>query len=334
MEKLMTSNTFYKAQILTKDLYKIFAGVYSDFRIAAIRDYMFELEPLSYDDFIESVERGLVQCIVLLENHIPTAFLAYTTVISEAIELNIIHCLGDEDLIEKRKILLAKFMELTEEERQYKAVCYPMTGSQGEFVGDIAHFGFKFIGLAVLRFMFNNPTVENVLNNVVLSEKSPAYEITTWKDDYLEEAIPIVQKAFENTSDALFDPRFKSLEGTRDILTKIVEGTYGEFLPEAVSVLLYEGAPCGFCFVNITAGKIANVPIFAIAPEHQGKGLSKHLLKKSVQTLLDWTKSGKREFTEINTTTETDNYQALKMYRHIGFKEDYCYPQSYLPAGS
>ena len=32
-------------------------------------------------------------------------------------------------------------------------------------------------------------------------------------------------------------------------------------------------------------------------------------------------------------TTETDNYQALKMYRHIGFKEDYAYPQSYLPIG-
>ena len=66
-------------------------------------------------------------------------------------------------------------------------------------------------------------------------------------------------------------------------------------------------------------------------PEHQGKGLSKHLLKKSVETLLEWNKAGKREFTEINTTTETDNYQALKMYRHIGFKEDYAYPQSYLP---
>ena len=25
-----------------------------------------------------------------------------------------------------------------------------------------------------------------------------------------------------------------------------------------------------------------------------------------------------------------DNFQALKMYRHLGFKEDYNYPQSYL----
>lgn len=327
----MTSNTFYEAQILTKNLYKIFAGVYSDFRVAAVNDYKFELEPLCYEDFIEATEKNLIKCIVLLENHIPTAFLVYTSAISEAIELNVIHCLGDEDLLAKRKILLEKFLLETQEERMDKIVCYPMIGSQGDFISDIAHYGFKFIGLAVLRFMFQNANCESILNNVILSDKAPEYTLTTWSDEFFEEAVDIVHKAFENTSDALFDPRFRSAEGTRDILGRIIDGSYGEFLPEAVSVMLYQGRPCGFCFVNITAGKIANVPIFAIAKEHQGKGLSKHLLKKSVQTLLDWNKSGKREFTEINTTTETDNYQALKMYRHIGFKEDYAYPQSFLP---
>jgi len=327
----MTSNTIYEARILTKDLWKIFAGVYSDFRTAAISDYKFELEPLSYEDFLKAVEKEFVKCIVLLENHIPTAFLAYTTMISEAVELNVIHCLGDEDLTQKRKILLEKFLEETQEERKEKIVCYPMIGSQGDFVSDIAHYGFKFIGLAVLRFMMQGGGCETILNHTILSEKDPSYMIDKWKDEYLQEAVSIVHSAFENSSDALFDPRFKSKEGTSDILSKIVDGTYGEFLPEAVSVLLFNGKPCGFCFTNITGGKIANIPIFAIAPEHQGKGLSKHLLKKSVQTLLDWTKSGERDFTEINTTTETDNYQALKMYRHVGFKEDYTYPQSYLP---
>ena len=329
----MISNTIYEAQPLTKGLYRIFAGVYSDFRNAAVQDYKFELEPLSYEEFIESVEKELIKCNVLLENQIPTAFLAYTTMISEAIELNVIHCLGDEDIVTKRRILLEKFLEDTQEERKEKIVCYPMIGSQGNFVADIAHYGFKFVGLAVLRFMFQSSSCESILNNAILKEKSTEYEIVTWEPEYFEETIPIVQKAFENSSDALFDPRFKSIEGTTDIITRIVDGSYGEFLPEAVSVLLYNSKPCGFCFVNITGGKIANIPIFAIAPEHQGKGLSKHLLKKSVQTLIDLNKAGKREFTEINTTTETDNYQALKMYRHIGFKEDYAYPQSYLPIG-
>ena len=42
-------------------------------------------------------------------------------------------------------------------------------------------------------------------------------------------------------------------------------------------------------------------------------------------------RSGEREFTEVNVSAETNNIPALKMYRHIGFKEDYSYPQSYLP---
>lgn len=327
----MTSDTVYEIQPLTKDYYKIFAGVYSDFRVAAIDDYKFELEPLSYEEFIDAIEKNFIKCIILSENRIPTAFLAYTTMISEAIELNVIHCLGDEDLITKRRLLLEKFLELTQEERKEKIVCYPMTGSQGSFVGDISHYGFKFVGLAVLRFFFNNPDCENVLNNAILKQMSEGYELTTWQDEYLENAIEVVHEAFKNTSDALFDPRFKTLEGTRDIISKITDGTYGEFLPESTSVLLYNGKFCGCCLVNITSGKIANVPIFAIAPEHQGKGLSKHLLKKSLESLIECVKSEKRPFTEINTTTETDNYQALKMYRHVGFKEDYCYPQTYLP---
>ena len=32
----------------------------------------------------------------------------------------------------------------------------------------------------------------------------------------------------------------------------------------------------------------------------------------------------------VNVTTETNNYKALKLYRRIGFKEDFCYPQAYL----
>lgn len=327
----MTSNIIYEAQILTKDFYKIFAGVYGDFRVAAVDDYKFELEPLSYEEFIDAVEKELIKCIILLENQIPTAFLAYTTMISEAIELNVIHCLGNEDLMQKRKTLLEKFLQDTEEDRKNQIVCYPMIGSQSEFVSEMSLYGFKFVGLAVLRFIFENSNCESILNNAVLKELETGYEITTWKKEYFEDAVQIVQEAFENTSDALFDPRFRSIEGTRDILSKIIDSTYGEFLPDSVSVLTYDGNVCGFCFVNITDGKIANIPIFAIAPAHQGKGLSKHLLKKSIQTLLEWNKNGKRQFNEINTTTETDNYQALKMYRHVGFKEDYCYPQAFLP---
>ena len=96
-------NANYETVVLNSDLYRIFTGVYNDFRSKAKTEYMFELDPLEYQDFIDAIDKNYVKCIVLLENHIPTAFLVYTTSISESIELNIIHCLGNEDLVAKRK---------------------------------------------------------------------------------------------------------------------------------------------------------------------------------------------------------------------------------------
>lgn len=101
-------------------------------------------------------------------------------------------------------------------------------------------------------------------------------------------------------------------------------------MPDVTSVLLYKDTPVGFAFANVTGGKIANLPLVAIEKEHRGHGFSEHLLNRSIKTIVDWTKLGKRVFSEINVTTETNNYKALKMYRRIGFREDYCYPQAYL----
>lgn len=324
------TETTYEVELLNGNISKIFAGVYNDFRAKAVSDYKFELEPLSYEEFIDAVEKQYMQCIVLKENEIPTAFLVYTTSISEAVELNLIHCLGTEDESTKIKLLIEKFLELTETERQTKVVSYPMIGHQSAFTTDIAKFGFKYIGLAILRFMMGNASSERILENMKLSAKPEDYKIVSYDDSYREDAIRVIKESFEDTQDAIYDTRFKTMEGTRDIINKIVENVYGEFLPEVTSVLIYKGTPVGFAFVNVTGGSIANLPLVGIEKEHRGHGFSEHLLNRSIKTIVDWTKLGKRIFSEINVTTETNNYKALKMYRRIGFREDFCYPQAYL----
>ncbi len=320
----------YEVELLNSNLYKIFAGVYNDFKAKAISEYKFELEPLNYEEFLSAVEKQYMSCIVLKENEIPTAFLVYTTSISEAIELNMIHCLGTEDEIAKIKLLIEKFLELTAEERQTKVVSYPMLGHQSVFTADLTKFGFKYIGLAVLRFMMGNASSERILENMKLSEKPNEYKIVGYSEQYKDDAIRIIHEAFRDTQDAVYDTRYKSMEGTTDIINKVVENIYGEFLPEATSVLLYNDAPVGFAFANVTGGKIANVPLVAIEKEHRGHGFSEHMLNRTIKTIVDWTKLGRRIFSEVNVTTETNNYKALKMYRKIGFREDYCYPQAYL----
>lgn len=321
----------YKVESLTKEKSVLFKGVYSDFVSKAVSDYKFELEPLPFEEFVEAVASGLINCLVLYENDFPTAFLVYTTAISESIELNMIHCLGTEDLIAKRKLLLNEFLNRTSAIRKNSVVCYPMMGSQGDFTGDIAHFGFRFIGLVVLRYLMNNEQSNLVFDNAELSHLGYQVRVAPWNDLYKKEAIKVIHQNFKETSDALFDTRFKSMQGTEDIINKIVDNIYGEFLPEATSVLLHLEKPVGFAFTNITGGRIANIPLVAINKEYRGKGYSEHLLKRSVGKIREYVAGGARNFTEVNVTTETDNYGALKMYRNVGFREDYSYTQAYLP---
>ena len=221
-------------------------------------------------------------------------------------------------------------MELTEVERQTKVVSYPMIGHQSVFTADISKYGFKYIGLAVLRFMMGNASSERILENMKLSERPSEYKLVSYDPSYREDAVRIIHESFRDTQDAVYDTRFKTIEGTEDIINKVVDNIYGEFLPEVTSVLLYNDKPVGFAFANVTGGKIANLPLVAIEKEHRGHGFSEHLLNRSIKTIVDWTKLGKRVFSEVNVTTETNNYKALKMYRRIGFREDFCYPQAYL----
>ena len=96
----------YQTRVLTEKYFKIFAGVYNDFKTKCAVDYKFEIEPLSYNEFIEYFKKNLINCIVLLEDDIPTGFLAYSCANKDAIELFLIHILGSENINEKRDALM------------------------------------------------------------------------------------------------------------------------------------------------------------------------------------------------------------------------------------
>src|SRR5574344_2783376 len=312
-----------EAKLLTSEDYADFEKLYEDFKKRAYTEYKFELQPLEFGDFVSSVEKGLIKCLILKEDDAPVAFLVYTTCISEALVLNIIHTINSENKSARVDALLRKFIELTKEERQDKVVCYPMLGSQKDLISDIGKFGFKFVGIAVLRFFFEGTNSKDILKMASIDDMEKCYSLTPWTDDYFDDAVSIMHEAFHSSSDALFDPRFKSLDGTADILTKITKGIYAEFLPEATSVLLCDGHPVGYCFANLTGGKVAKIPLVGLIKHHQNKGLSKYMLKRTVEQMIGWEERGEKGLIEVNTCTETNNFQALKLYRHLGFKEDY-----------
>ena len=324
----MTKTLAYKVQEYNDEFKNIFKGVYNDFKNKAYSLYKFELEPLEYDEFTTSVNAGLIKCIILFEEQIPTAFLVYTTEISEALELNIIHCLGEENLNAKRRMLMDKFMELNKDIIAEKVVTYPMLGSQDEFTPEITNYGFKLVGLAVERLIFSNIASVEIFKSYKAKALPEGYKIVEWNQKYKDDLATVVNQSFENTSDALFDPRFVTKDGCKDVINKITSGIYGKFLGDCSCILLHNKKPVGICFVNITAGRIANIPLVGMLKEHCSKGLGEALLYNTMKLLTE--KSG-LSLSELNASTETDNYAALKMYRRLGFKEDYYYTQAYRP---
>ncbi len=327
----MANITIYKVEEYSNYYKKIFTGVYNDFKNNAATDYDFELSPLDYEHFTKSIEDGLLNCLILFEDDIPTGFLVYTTIISEAIELNIIHCIGNENLNAKRKLLLVKFIETVRPLMKDKVITYPMLGKQNSFTDEIKDFGFQVVNTSVMGFNLTNISAINTAKEFDLQKLPKDYSVTNWKATYFKEAADIIHQAFKESSDALYDSRFLTVKGCKDILEKITDNIYGRFLPEITKVLIYKKHPVGVCFANLTGETIANIPICAILKEHRNSGFGKILLKQLIDNLLTTAITKGWLLKEINASCDSDNRSAVGMYSSVGFTEEYTYAQAYHP---
>ncbi len=190
------SDSIVEIKELSQIYYNAFEPVYEDFRVNAVNEYKFELEPLPYNDFLESLENKLIKCLVYFENNEPKAFLIYTLAISESIELNIIHSLHFENLAQRSCALVKTFLQDIKKERLRKVVCYPMLGKQRNIVGEISLMGFKFVGIAVLRFMLAEQSSRRILNLATPEELPEGYTIRSWQNDEMNDAVRVVQNAY------------------------------------------------------------------------------------------------------------------------------------------
>ena len=321
----------YQTRVLSENYFKIFAGVYNNFRSKCASDYKFEIEPLNYDEFIEYFNKKLINCIILLEDDIPTGFLAYSCASSDVIELFLIHILGSENIDEKRDALMENFMLETTQRRKQALVSYPMLGVQTDYRDRAANFGFKFIDLGVMVFDINNKRLIKEIEQLNLYSITIGYQIVPYSDIYSDELAGVILKSFDESSDINFDVRFGSIEGCRDIVEKITKSVYGRFLSHSSKVLLHENKLIGFCLSNVTGDSIGNIPLVGILKEHRGMGLSKLLLKSVVGDVVKLNQSGLVTLSEINASVDLDNSHAVKMYEDAGFTRSYSYPQAYLP---
>ena len=325
----MANITVYSVQNLKDVDYKIFSGLYNDFKSRAISDFKFDLEPLEYEDFISAIENNLLTCLVLLENSIPTGYLIYTTLVSYSLELNIIYLISDENYEAKIRYLMDEFFKNEAELINNKVITYPLLGEQEKYKNILYEYGFKDVSQSVLKFDFSNPSNIAKLNKARDLEISWEYRFVNWDDMYFNEVVKVIHNNFKNMNDALFDPRFKTIKGVEDIVSKITNSTYGEFLPQYTKLAFKDNILASVCFVNVTGNSLVNIPLVAVEKPYRHQKLGEKITSLAVREVFKDILDGKTEFKEINVTTDTFNTAAMRMYKYCGFEEDYQYIQSY-----
>ncbi|OGI30530.1 MAG: hypothetical protein A2287_03315 [Candidatus Melainabacteria bacterium RIFOXYA12_FULL_32_12] len=303
-------------------------ALYEDFKVKSTTDYKFDIPPLEYEDFKNIATQDVLKGFVLFEDSEPKGFLLYVLEQHKAIELNIIFVPDNDN--QKRTVLLKAFLDCIKDKDDWNVVSYPMLGIQESFTRDISLLGFKLIGQAIVKFKFDNIISYQILKNLTLPELPEGYRIATWQNEYFEQASQAIHDTFKTATDTNFDPRFLTLEGSKDVVNKIVSNIFGFFLPECTAVIIHNDELIGVCFADITDVLTANIPLIGVKQAHKNKGFGKYLLKNSVASIIESIQQGKIYATEVNAAVETDNFAALRMYRKIGFKEDYTYPHAYL----
>ncbi|MDX2085495.1 MAG: N-acetyltransferase [Candidatus Melainabacteria bacterium] len=306
--------------------------LYQDFLANARDRYHWDMAPVAWDVFVPVVGQKVLRGYILEDNATqkPVGFMLYRLEDHRAVEINLIYL--QEGVPEKTALdrLLRKFIPDMRELPQWDVISYAMLGVQEHLVRTITWYGFKPYGQSIEKFDFLDPLCVQLLKQQDPGVLPEGYQLDCWQAKYAAATGRNIYLTFSNAADALWDPRFRTEEGGHTVVNLITSGEMGVHHALCSSILLFHGEPVGFCFLVQADDIQGNIPVIAVHPEHKGKGLSHHLLYRTLMKCIEETIAERIGMTHITATVDTDNWPALKMYRRMGFQETYNYPHVYM----
>lgn len=332
-----------KAHRITGENVERLRAIYARFCEKAKSHYRWAHDPVPFDLFAEAIPQKILEGYWVEdtsqggpEGGEPAGFMLYRLEDHRAIEINVVY----SELEDKKTILdrlMRQFIADIRDTEGWDVVSWAMLGDQEGFIRTVTWYGFKPVGQAILNFHILEPqnyNVDPITVQIWKQQQLPAlpenYVIESWKPEYAGAVAECVYEAFKDAADALWDPRFRSLMGAKKVVAMITGGMMGTHLAECTTVALKDGVPIGFCFLVQSDMMMGNLPLIGVKPGKKRLGLGAHLLKGMIDRAIDHMMQGKMAMLAISTTTDTDNIPAIKMYRRMGFREEYNYPHVYL----
>ncbi len=326
----MANIRIYNVENVTTSHKNVMFNIYQDFFNKSESDYAFESEPVDFYKFFECIESRLLKSIVLLESGQPIAFLIYTMMANYCVEINLIHMFNFDDYQNKVELLINKLLKNLKEDRIKKTISFPLIGIQEKYFESLIKINFESVENSIYVFPFNEENQDKINKaSHYEPELNDGFKIEAWNNDYFSQVVKLLNVCFSVEKDALYDSRYKTEAGTRDILNKIIDSEYGIFLPNQCSILLDNEKVIGVCLANLTTFQIANIPQVAVLPQYRGNKYGTMLVKNTLSKIAKAHIYRVLNLKELNVTSIANHNCALNMYIENGFELATTYNQLY-----
>jgi hypothetical protein len=321
--------------------------LYQQFLLEAKDDYGWSEGAIPFGMLVDVLALGDLHAIALEDSSQTGAestvvgFMLYRVESHRAIEINLVYL--EEGLPQKTAVDKLFSYAITQWQTipDWEVVSYAMLGKQTSLIKTLTWYGFKPVGQCVMNLDFTDPLLMTLLvrqkqeNRFVPPE---GLHLVHWQPEFAEAVAAMIYEAFHTKSDALWDPRFRSKEGALTVIDLITSGRIGEFYPNYTWLLTTTPTPknqadfVGFSFLVQADLLTGNIPLIGLIKQdaYRNKGLGKGLLQHAMINVVDGILNGELPMLNVHATVDTENAQAVKMYRSLYFQETSNYAHSYL----
>jgi GNAT superfamily N-acetyltransferase len=306
-----------------------FAPLYDAFQRDATLLYQWHHPPLDLQDLWQRLPEGDLGVLLLKsdENEAVVGFWFYAFPPHGALELSVFYLKDDffpsEDWVKEAFQEAFHAWKTLDHWQDFSFGIYGLQTQWAKALEGLVVDGCSPIGLAEQHILRRDIIASDALPILNLY-KTPVfpYAIHPWKDKYQAGLAVALAAAFKDEPDALWDARFRSEAGARDVLRLIETNQFGQFHPKLTYVVLDERrkpVPVGAIFLLQSEEDTVNIPLFFVHPEHQGKGLAKCLMLNFMHGLIQAVHAKQLRATSVNATTNPVQVKALKVYTDLGF---------------
>jgi ribosomal protein S18 acetylase RimI-like enzyme len=147
------------------------------------------------------------------------------------------------------------------------------------------------------------------------SDARGPYRVEPWSDGYIEEAGKVIHAGYAGSPDAAICQVYRSVEGCTAFMRSLtLNPGCGTMTPAASFVALdRHGRLCGLIIGATIGNASALIPQISVLPEHQGAGLGKLLMDRTLQAFCQL------GYHRISLSVTEKNTRAFAWYRKLGF---------------